>query len=277
MTFAATVLAFGWAPEIRGITVVLIAVVALMGSTYLVLGTNLGARLGFLVAVAALFGWISCMGAIWATYGIGLKGRDPTWVAKEIVNDGDLSNAASAIIRNSPNLTDATTTERADGWILLETDNPKRGQAVASAEDILVNKAQVLPAGSFEATRVFDKGGARYPLYFEFGPHGKWHFDWLSFWHKPHFALVEVHPLVPQNTEPGKAPPPPVIDETQPPRYVLMERDLGTRRQPAFFICIGSSIIFGVLCFMLHRRDAFVEENRRAAALPARATAGAEA
>lgn len=283
MHLFASVLAFGWEPEIKGIVVVMIAVVALMGSTYLLLSTNIGARLGFLVAIAALFGWMACMGSIWATYGIGLKGKEPTWVGRDVVNDGDLANASSAIIRN-PDIPNATTDQKVDGWRLLEVDNPKRGQAVASADDIVQNKAKIFKAGEYQATNVWDKGGERYPLFFTFNPPDwwigvdpgdEWHFDWLSFWHKPHYSLVEMKALVPQNAEPGKAPPRPVIDESQPPRYVLMERDLGTKRQPAFFIAIGSTIIFVICCWMLHRRDAIVAVNRGEAKVPAKVPAGA--
>jgi len=37
-------LSVGWEPEIRGWIIVIISVVVLMGSTYLLLGTNVGAR-----------------------------------------------------------------------------------------------------------------------------------------------------------------------------------------------------------------------------------------
>ena len=46
----ASLLAISWQPEIRGISVVLISVVVLCGSVYFILSTNLGSRLGFLVA-----------------------------------------------------------------------------------------------------------------------------------------------------------------------------------------------------------------------------------
>jgi hypothetical protein len=273
MNVLSVVLGFGWAPEIRGIVFVLIMVLMLMGSTYLILATNIGARLGLLVACAALFGWLMCMASIWAVYGIGLKGKDAKWVGQDIVLDGDLANASHPVAQ-VPNIGDATLTNSVDGWRLLAPDDRGRGQAIAAADEILVSDAG-LPAGTFEAVNVYDKGGARYPLYFEFGPNGEFHFDWLSFWHKPHYTLVEVQALVPQNTEPGKAPPPPIIDTTQPSKYVLMIRDLGTRRRPAFMIAIGSAIIFGVLCWMLHRRDAFVDRNRSEAALPAKTPVGA--
>ena len=50
-----TLFAVNWQPELRGIVVVLIAAVVLIGGTYLVVGTNVGARLGFLIVIAAFF------------------------------------------------------------------------------------------------------------------------------------------------------------------------------------------------------------------------------
>ena len=98
-----TLLAISWEPEIRGVIVVLIGVVTLMGSVYLILGTNVGARLGLLIALAGLFGWMATMGAIWWTYGIGLKGREPTWLPAEpaaIIRDGALLPEAEVVERS---------------------------------------------------------------------------------------------------------------------------------------------------------------------------------
>jgi hypothetical protein len=50
MLSLATLLAISWQPEIRGISVVVIGAVVLMGSVYFILTTNLGSRLGFLVS-----------------------------------------------------------------------------------------------------------------------------------------------------------------------------------------------------------------------------------
>lgn len=71
-------------PNVRGVLVVLVAVGVLIGSVYLLLGTNVGVRNGFLIAMAALFGWMFSMGAVWWIYGIGLKGKDPSWIETEI-------------------------------------------------------------------------------------------------------------------------------------------------------------------------------------------------
>jgi hypothetical protein len=46
-----------------------------------------------------------------------------------------------------------------------------------------------------------------------------------------------------------------------------MIRDLGSLREPSAYITIGSTIMFLVLCFFLHRRDRIVAENRARKAL----------
>ena len=65
-------LALNWEPQIRGILIIIIAVSVLCGSVYLILGTNLGARLGFLLSLSALAGWMMLMAIVWWAFGIGL-------------------------------------------------------------------------------------------------------------------------------------------------------------------------------------------------------------
>ena len=83
-----------WDPQIRGILVVLVGVAVLMGSVYLLLGTNLGNRLGFLIAVTGLFGWMTIMGSFWwiQPSATGPAGRVPEWKVIE-VNYDDLGMA----------------------------------------------------------------------------------------------------------------------------------------------------------------------------------------
>ncbi len=261
-----TLLAISWEPEIRGVIVVLIGVVTLMGSVYLILGTNVGARLGLLIALAGLFGWMATMGAIWWTYGIGLKGREATWKPAapiSIVRDARLLDKAGVLtepikVSDSAEPTKVASTAEAElvgeGWIKLDEADPRRGQAIASADDILQNKAKEYAAGEYQAVDVFDRGGERWPKISN-------KVDFTAFFHKARYALVEIAPLVPQRTEPGRAPAKAVIDTAQPHRYLLMVRDLGSKRQPAVFITIGSSIIFLILCWLLHRRDRFLTQN----------------
>jgi len=74
----------GFDPFFRGLLSVLTGFVVLVGGTYLVLATDTGTRLGFLLSGAALFGWLFLMGIVWTIYGIGWKGQAPTWALVEI-------------------------------------------------------------------------------------------------------------------------------------------------------------------------------------------------
>ena len=76
--------AIAFDPNVRGVFVVLTGVVVLCGSVYLLLATNTGVRTGFLIAITCLTGWMFAMGAVWWMYGIGLKGKDPSWIEKEV-------------------------------------------------------------------------------------------------------------------------------------------------------------------------------------------------
>ena len=81
-----------WTPGIRGVLVVAVGIIVLMGSVYLMLGTNSGFRLGFLLALTGLMGWMTIMGVVWMIYGIGRTGPAPSWEVLEI-NRGDLEAA----------------------------------------------------------------------------------------------------------------------------------------------------------------------------------------
>lgn len=79
-----------WDPTIKGILVTVCAIVLFCGSTYLLLATNLGARLGFLVSFTTLFGFMCILTTLWLITDqplTTLKGRDATWVPVEIVTD----------------------------------------------------------------------------------------------------------------------------------------------------------------------------------------------
>jgi hypothetical protein len=264
----------GWMPELRGILIIIIAVFTLMGSVYLIILTNVGARLGFLITFAALAGWLFLMGCMWWTYGIGLKGPEPTWEAvsgRTILQDTAALTQAGVIDSPVDVAPDATPVEKAtavqqhlveQGWKQLDPTATAFGQTSSQAEIYLIESG-AFGAGGFKVVNVFDRGGERYPRYAD----GK--LDQLAFWHKPRYVVVEVAPVVLQRTEPGRAPPVPVIDESRPHQYVFMIRDQGARREPAGFITVGSLIVFLICVWLLHSRDRRVARNRSQLAIPA--------
>jgi hypothetical protein len=204
------------------------------------------------------------MAAVWWTYGIGLKGPEPSWKPADpvtIIRDASLLNAAG--ILDSPVEEAATPTQVAEnastqfqeeGWRLLDAADPQRGQAIAASDAILQIEAEEFAAGEYLSLAVYDRGGERFPKIND-------SLDFVAFFHKARYALVEVVPIVPQRTEPGRAPARPVADETQPHRYIYMIRDLGAKRQPAIMITFGSGLIFVILCWLLHRRELALREN----------------
>jgi len=268
----ASTLAIGWEPEIRGLLTVIIAVLTLCGSLYLVMATNIGARLGFLVALTGLAGWMFLMGIIWLIYGIGLRGPEPSWQAvpgQTVIQDPTALAQAEVLDAAVDIPDDATFTEqaelvaeqfRSEGWELLEEADPSFGQAGSEA-GVLLEETGTFSAGEFQVINVFDVGGERYPKINE-------SLDFLAFFHKPHFAVVEVAPLEPTRAEAGRAPAAAVIDETRQHQYVYMVRDLGARRQPAAVLSVGAGLIFFTLCWLLHRRDRFVRANLETTPVP---------
>jgi len=249
----AVLFAIRWYPELKGITSLMIAVTVLCGSVYLLLSTNLGARLGFLAALTGLFGWLTLMGATWWMYGIGLKGPDPSWVGKDVVN-GDVSQSALAVAHGIG--TDPK-------WTLVDPSNPTSGQTQAAADDILLNQVKMFTSNTqYVVLNVYSYGGGHFP-----STGWKLLDSYIGIFHRPHYAAVIVQPVVPQNTEPGKAPPRAVPDTSKNPITVVMLRDLGARRRPAALICIGSLLIFSQLAWALHRRDRLAMARRGAVAL----------
>ncbi len=93
--------ALSWDPGFRGILVVAVGVLVLGGSVYLLLATNSGPRLGFLIALTGLAGWMTIMGFVWAIYGIGYQGRMSTWEVEEI-NYGNIAAANTVVARSVP-------------------------------------------------------------------------------------------------------------------------------------------------------------------------------
>jgi hypothetical protein len=121
-----------WNPGLRGVLVVLVGVVVLIGSVYLLLSTNLGARVGVLVTIAGLSGWMMLMGMVWAVYGIGYKGPAPHWKVVEVVtstNPTDLSSSRLAVAHDLSK------------WRPQAADDPHRGEEQAAASAALIDPA----------------------------------------------------------------------------------------------------------------------------------------
>ncbi|HUP87180.1 MAG TPA: hypothetical protein VM143_16115 [Acidimicrobiales bacterium] len=275
--------ALAWDPQIRGALIVVTAFVILPGSVFLLLATDVGAKLGFLLAAAGLTGWMAVMGWVWVVYGIGIKGDQPTWKVDEIVTGSLTERGATEEGKTFPK-----------GWQKLKAGDAIFGDATAAADKVLVPETSTPKEGETPAplafAPVFDepidytlvagyaKGGENYWLpggglaskshvgnpgrnpiakivdRVERGP-----------FHAPHYAVIQVAPVLEVTTPAGEAPPKPKPDPTKEVTSVVMVRDLGNLRFPSLMVAISMSIVFAIIANALHRRDKEIMAARRAA------------
>lgn len=260
----ALVAALQWDPHIRGALIVITAALILPGSVYLLLATNMGARLGLLLAVTGLTGWLFLMGAIWTVYGIGLQGRVPEWVTKEIVT-GDVSQSTLDAMDGFPKkwhelqagkdkvLADA---QAAADQVLAPSTAPAGGHGGESAPEEPEFEPPFKSAEEYvPKTTGYEIGGDN--ELFTIGHH-KFYFG-----HSPHWAVVQVQPAKQQAAQPGQVVKP-EADPSKPVTSVIMERDLGSLRVPPFLVSLSAGVIFGICCFVLHQRDKEIMQARAA-------------
>lgn len=263
-TLAMTFAGISWKPEIRGVLTVAVAVAILCGSVWLLLANNVGFRLGFLVALTGLFGWMACLGAVWWMYAQGPHGPSASWEVVEI-NTGDLSQAQLEEVASDPDLTE---------WDELPESDPDRAEAQATVDAVLIegDNARFEATSDFVSIDGWAFGGK--PKRTDDSLLGRmtWSItDAFRVDNPTHYAIIQVQPAIETQALPGQAPPTPTADPSEPVISVIMVRDLGAKRLPAALTTIGSLIIFLVLCYMLHRREKLLNEHLEEAAALAKA------
>jgi hypothetical protein len=283
-----------WDPTIRGLLSVAVGVAVLMGSVYLLLATNTGNRLGFLLALTGFFGWMAIMGVVWWIFGIGMQGQAPEWRVIEY-NAGDTSQAVtdrvtdlelsdlpqtddgrvdyeamSTLAEDDPDRfveVNERFSEDSNGWRWLPASDPARGEAEATVADNLPECSTcnfgIEGPADYVVLGAFEVGGKE-----GLPPEpDRWDrirtqvVSALTPTHPERYAVVQVQRVIPQEPEPGQAPPTPEADPEQPVISVVMIRDIGDLRFPAAMITIGSTLIFGLLCWVLHQRERILEAN----------------
>ena len=308
MHYVNVIAGIGFNPGIRGILVVLTGFSVLCGSVYLLLATNMGARLGMLVAFAGLFGWLSILTLTWwiSPPAIGPRGTNPSWKVVEIYVEGggtaktpvknllpgsdqipnaadiiaqhpeiakDFANPATASLSDIQSahpdiLQEYVTSQDLGGWKV--TPSSSAGEAQAAADAALTTGSNFFAATTdYKKLSVFEIGGKPTRAEYckdEAHPHNlvnddpicrlQYKLDKLvNFKHPPHYAVVQVQQVIPQATQPGAAPPIPVVDPSKPVVSVVLIRDLGNvRLLPGtyFVICFSLFIVFVLI---LHYRD----------------------
>src|SRR5215213_6068980 len=167
-------LALTWNPQVRGGLYVLTAVVILCGSGALILGTNLGARVGFQVAAAGLTGFFVVIGATWWVYGIGPHGKAPTWVPRFEIQ-GDLGQVGGEILDRFPR-----------DWEELDLADPAVADALPVADAAITKSGLFKASADYLPVAALEKGGENY------GPFGVLNFRPLNLWHTTHYLIIQV-------------------------------------------------------------------------------------
>jgi hypothetical protein len=249
-----------WYPTILGILVVVFAAALFCGSLYVLLATNLGARLGFLVSFTALTGFMVILTLLWLTTASPLntiKGRIPGWEVVEIAKTP--AKAKTAEVRN------------------IQTDGTKVGQTKAAdvkaaVDAALITKEEVVAEGplpadankfarfdivtDYKITNTYELGGSKpNPL------------D-LELTHTPLFAVAEFCQVEDPGLPFGLAPPKnPECDKASDLNgFIVFERDLGSVRVPPLVAFGASTLLFVLGLLMLHWRERDEHEAEKRAA-----------
>jgi hypothetical protein len=230
------------AEALRGLLVVISAAGLFCGSVYLLLATDVGARIGFLLSIAALSGFISMLAMIWSTSQFplnSLHGPAAHWKVVEVAKDSPEASKFKEVHGILDKGREPETTVVQEIKATIDTTLTAEGefQSFAKATDYLVTSSR-------------EVGGGRKGL----------------FKHRPLFAAAEVRPVQKVEVPVGAAPPAPKPDPAKPPVYAVLERDLGALRLPQYLTVIGAGIIFVISLFLLHSlergRQAGKEEEK---------------
>jgi len=244
-----------WNPTILGVLVVLSAIGLFCGSAYLLLATNLGGRLGFLVAFASLSGFMVLLSTLWWTSGnSGIDpphGKSPSWKVVEVVSNPSQSKYAAA--------RDALAKGTKASETQLANLRPAMDAALVLAAKVENTPSAPQPLAKFQASLDYLTDFKGYHAAVIGGGTKN------LFWHNPQLAAVEFCPTAP-NTPAGAAP---TCDPLQNTQYAILTYNFGSLREPVVFqFWVPSVLLFGLSLLGLHWYELDVRERKRSATTP---------
>jgi uncharacterized membrane protein (DUF106 family) len=250
-----------WYPTILGVLVVVAAIALFIGSIYLLLGTNLGARLGFLVTFTCLMGFMLVLSILWLTTASPLespKGRVASWSVVENVTD--ITKAKTDAVRdiakkeNKASQTDASNVlASVDAALIRKVSTPTvtytpNDNRFAKFDDVT----------QFMVLQTYTIGGSD-----------------PQFWkgevnHSTKYAVVEYCKTATQEQTFGLPPLPPECASGADAQrgFVVAKFDYGTLRLPPFVVIVITAILFGLGLLLLHWREKDQMELEKAKAGP---------
>lgn len=237
-----------WNPTILGALVFVAAVVLFCGSIYLLLGTNLGARLGFLIAFTGLMGFMVLLTVLWMITPSPLNvlhGRVADWKVVEIVPElaeAELAEARDIVERGERvDETEAANVKAAVDETIVPVEDAEEHNGGGGGDEEFVIFQEVT---DYLTPATYETGGSSpNPLDFEFS-------------HTPLVAAVEYCEVVDDDTPFGVPPPDPECDPASDEQgFIVLERDLGSLRVPPVVAFVMFSVLFGLGLLALHWRE----------------------
>jgi hypothetical protein len=244
-----------WNPTILGVLVVLSAIGLFCGSAYLLLATNLGGRLGFLVAFASLTGFMVLLSTLWWTSGnSGIDpphGHSPAWTVAEVVKSPEQSKFAAV----HDALKDGTPADETE----LANLRPAMDAALVHAAVVENAPAAPQPLAQFDASLDYLTDFKGYKTSVIGGGTKN------LFWHNARYAAVELCPTEP-DAPVGVAP---SCDPLKDHQYAILTYNFGSLREPVVFqFWVPSVLLFGLSLLGLHWYELDARERKKARVAP---------
>lgn len=244
-----------WNPTILGVLVVLSAIGLFCGSAYLLLATNLGARLGFLVAFASLTGFMVLLSTLWWVSGnSGIDpphGHSPAWKVVEVVKEPSQSKI--------PDVRDALTKGTAADTTELANLRPAMDAALVRTAPVENEEPIAQPLARFDASLDYLTEFKGYEAAVIGGGTKN------LFWHNARYAVVQFCPTA-LNTPAGEVP---NCDPLQDAQFAILSFDFGSLRQPVIFqFWFPSVLLFGMSLLGLHWYELDARQRKRTAIAP---------
>lgn len=237
-----------WYPTILGALAVVAGICLFCGSVYLLLGTNLGARLGFLVSFTGLTGFLVVLSLLWMTTASPLntlKGRLPGWEVLEVVDDIGSAKTGEvrdiAVAANEAEGADIANVKAAvDEAVVTKVSTPTvevdpNDNRFANFDDVtqyMVLETYVIGGSSPK----FWKGQIKHTAKFAVVQYC------ATAEVEPVFGLPPLDPECASGADAQKG-------------YVVLEFDLGSVRVPPFMAFLLFSALFGLGLLCLHWRE----------------------
>jgi hypothetical protein len=275
LTLSVLAATFTWDPFIRGVVILALFIILLPGSVYLVLSTDVGARLGFMLMAAGMSGMLCLLAILWIPLASTADiGRPNSWHPLQVIT-GDYNSqitvkgAATLAVGNLASVKPPTTALKTQHWFwpfqscndnswhkidpsLINDPESESDKILANTSASVTGPALTSP---FSATTdyVYIDGyqlGQNSGCLFAISRHKVY----LPLARGAHYVVLRVRPALPTLVL-GGAPAAAQPDNSKPYTYVIMDRNLGSVRQPQALLAISMGITFLVVCYLLHVRD----------------------